>query len=243
MNSSKTNANNTHMNIETPKTQFGKNTEQFKNERKILATSAEEYTKEYEREILEGTVKRAKLLSEGHRQGKKEEEVLREHGKFIPTIHTPIMNFLYFTFRENEKLDAAKYAARDKINKTLIEMRQLDQGTTDLSFDQIIGLLEKDMQEISKLTHSSEIRETINKKMAEEEERETEKSKESPELAEILYGDVTLDMFNKIKKLKALSMSSNPQEAEQARKKAIEFCKAHNLDFDKIPCYVKGHVI
>jgi hypothetical protein len=59
-------------------------------------------------------------------------------------------------------------------------------------------------------------------------------------MVEYLYGNITLDMFNKIKKLKALSKSPIDAEAFAAYRKALELCKEYNLDFDRIPCYVKG---
>jgi hypothetical protein len=73
-----------------------------------------------------------------------------------------------------------------------------------------------------------------------EEEFKSEVLKEPPEMVEYLYGNVTLEMFDKIKKLKALSRSGNKHEAFLAYTKGLELCKEYNLDFDKIPCYVKG---
>jgi hypothetical protein len=63
--------------------------------------------------------------------------------------------------------------------------------------------------------------------------------KNTPDIEEFLYGSVTFDMFDKIKKLKALSRSANKNEAFQAYSKALELCKEYGLEFDKIPCYVK----
>jgi hypothetical protein len=63
--------------------------------------------------------------------------------------------------------------------------------------------------------------------------------KSLPNMEEYIYGNVTFDMFDKIKKLKALSRSANKNEAFQAYNKALELCKEYGLDFDKIPCYVK----
>ena len=48
-----------------------------------------------------------------------------------------------------------------------------------------------------------------------------------------------MNIVNKIKKLKALSRSSNESEAFQAYRKALELCKEYNLEFDRIPCYVE----
>lgn len=62
--------------------------------------------------------------------------------------------------------------------------------------------------------------------------------KEPTPMIEYLYGHTTLEKFNIIKKLKALSTSDNESEAFQAYRKARELCKEEGLDFDKIPCYV-----
>jgi len=59
-----------------------------------------------------------------------------------------------------------------------------------------------------------------------------------PNMGMYLYGDVTLEMFDKIKKLKALSKSPNTQEAFSAYTKCNELCKKHGLEFDKIRCDV-----
>lgn len=73
-----------------------------------------------------------------------------------------------------------------------------------------------------------------------EDDFKSEVLKEPPEMVEYLYGHVTLDMFDKIKKLKALSRSANKHEAFLAYTKGLELCKEHGLDFDKIPCPIKG---
>jgi len=57
----------------------------------------------------------------------------------------------------------------------------------------------------------------------------------APEMDEFIYGNLTFDQFNKIKKLKALSRSANKAEAFAAYTKCIELCKSAGLDFDKIP--------
>jgi hypothetical protein len=63
-------------------------------------------------------------------------------------------------------------------------------------------------------------------------------SETAPSMDEFIYGNLTHDMFKKIKKLKALSRSSNQQEAFSAYTKCLELCKEYGLDFDKIPCVV-----
>jgi hypothetical protein len=85
-------------------------------------------------------------------------------------------------------------------------------------------------------------RDRLNEQFGHLREEDIEKTvlQNTPDLEEFLYGNVTFDMFDKIKKLKALSKSSNKQEAFLAYSKAVELCKEYGLNFDKIPCYVKG---
>ena len=59
-----------------------------------------------------------------------------------------------------------------------------------------------------------------------------------PNLGTLLYGDVTLEMFDKIKKLKSLSKSPNKEEAFSAYSKCMDLCNKHGLEFDKIRCEV-----
>lgn len=69
----------------------------IKSKKKIL-NIADEYNRKYQAEISEGTKKRQLLLSE--HAGVREEDVLVSHGSFIPSIYTPILNFLYFFMNE-----------------------------------------------------------------------------------------------------------------------------------------------
>lgn len=64
---------------------------------------------------------------------------------------------------------------------------------------------------------------------------EVEVMQNTPELFEYLYGNITLDIFSKLKKLKALSKSSNENEAFSAYRKCLTLCEQNNIDFDKIP--------
>jgi hypothetical protein len=53
-----------------------------------------------------------------------------------------------------------------------------------------------------------------------------------------LYGHITLDTFNKLKKLKSLTKSPNIEESTLAFKKCRELCNKYNIEYDRIPCYV-----
>ena len=84
----------------------------------------------------------------------------------------------------------------------------------------------------------------VKKMLNENHGRLTEKDidQQIPDLLEYVYNNVTLDIFNTIKKLKALSNSPNENEAARAFIKGRELCKKYNLDFDRIPCNVEEDV-
>lgn len=220
---------------------ISKKVEEIKQDKQNLLHIADEYGAKYQTEVLEGTLKRAKLLTEGAARGLSEDEVFQGYGKFIPTVYTPILNFLYFMMRETEDDDRGKYRQRDAINEALIKAGQLshEEGERDLSSSELSALIDDKLRELQEEQLVDERRQALNKQMLEEEHEKAE-LKETPEMVEFLYGNITLDMFNKIKKLKALSKSPNESEAFQAYRKAIELCKEYHLDFDRIPCYVKG---
>jgi hypothetical protein len=71
-----------------------------------------------------------------------------------------------------------------------------------------------------------------------EEEKAFESLKEPDDMFTYLYGHVTLDTFNKLKKLKALTYSPNIEESALAFKKCRELCEKYNIEYDKIPCRV-----
>lgn len=175
---------------------ISKKVEEIKHDKKNLMNAAEDYGTRYRQEILEGTEKRNRMLTEGASRGLSEEEVMSQYGRFVPTVYTPILNLLYFLLRESEEEDRDRYRQRDRLNEQFGHLR--------------------------------------------EDDFKSEVLKDPPEMVEYLYGNVTLDTFDKIKKLKALSRSANKHEAFAAYTKALELCKEYSLDFDKIPCHVKG---
>jgi ligand-binding sensor domain-containing protein len=118
----------------------------------------------------------------------------------------------------------------------------LEHDDRDLDSSEIENLFEEFQKNLDTETRSTKARQELNKRMLEEEKlaEDATKLKDTPDMVNFLYGNITLDMFNKIKKLKALSKSPNEREAFLAYRKAIELCKQYNLDFDRIPCYVEG---
>ena len=63
----------------------------------------------------------------------------------------------------------------------------------------------------------------------------TENIKDTPKMEEYLYGNLTLENFDLIKKLKRLSLSANQNEAFLAYRKANDLCKKYQIDFNRIP--------
>ena len=71
-----------------------------KDKAKILIMT-NEYNQKYEDVISEGTIRRQILLTEGINNGQTLEEAEISMG-FIPSIYTPILNWLYFFMQEEE---------------------------------------------------------------------------------------------------------------------------------------------
>ena len=66
----------------------------------------------------------------------------------------------------------------------------------------------------------------------------SDESNDPVEMETYIYGNLTVADFKKVKKLKALSKSTNENEAFLAYRKCIELCKKYGLEFDKIPCEI-----
>jgi hypothetical protein len=56
-----------------------------------------------------------------------------------------------------------------------------------------------------------------------------------PHMEKYIYQNMDAGTFGKLKKLKALSMSDNPQEAKMAWIKAMDICDRYGLNFEDIP--------
>lgn len=110
---------------------LSKKVQEVKQDKQHLSHAADEYSKRYEQEILEGTRKRQLLLENGATRGLSEAEVMQEYGRFVPTVYTPILNLLYFMLRETEDVDREKYRRRDAINEALVKAGQLDHDNVE----------------------------------------------------------------------------------------------------------------
>jgi len=167
-----------------------------------LRKRADDYNTSYSQEIREGTEKRQLLLTEGLSKGLSPDKI--DFGpNFIPSEKTPVLNFLFFTLR-------------DEFSGDITVLRE-----------------EKDLGKDSK-----ELLEYYNNKIssgAVEDKVDKFENPLQPNVGKYIYGDVDIEMFDKIKKLKALSNSPNESEAFSAYRMAKKLCEKYKLDFDRIP--------
>lgn len=188
-------------------------TKEVRETKKNLLNNAAEFTEIYHNEIEEGTKKHQLLLENGAERGLKEEDVLKEHGKFIPSKETPIMNFIYFLMRDGDHPNWM--GIHKELNKSHGHNdEQLNGAMSDYELDQILGWL----------VHEDEKYQSV---------------KEPQEMDRFIYGNMSHDIFVKMKKLKALATSPNKNEALLAYRLCWKLCKKYGLEYDKIPCAVE----
>lgn len=223
---------------------ISKKVQEIKVDKQNLLNVADQYGERYQQEIVEGTLQRANLLTEGKSRGLSEDETMAQHGKFVPTVYTPILNLLYFLLRESEVPDRDKYRRRDEIDQELLRANLLEHtdGTQrDIDVDSVLDEFQKTLHQKTKVEDKrAEFNRRIDEEKLSAKEEDKIRLKETPDMVSYLYGNITLDTFNKIKKLKALSKSPNEKEAFLAYRKAVALCEEYKLDFDRIPCYVSG---
>ncbi len=186
---------------------------EVKASKKHLMSNASEFNEIYHKEIAEGTKKRQLLLETGKERGLKEEDVLKEFGKFIPSNETPIMNFIYFLMRDGEHPNWL--GIQKDLNVSYGHKNEnLSDAVSEKDLDQILGWLVHEDEKYSNVV-------------------------EPQEMDAFIYGNMTHEMFVKIKKLKALSSSSNEHEALLAYRLCWKLCEKYGLAFDRIPCIVE----
>ena len=187
-----------------------------------LIKASEKYSKKYETEVEEGTKNYQKLIGEGKVDGLEGSAALG--GKFIPTKYTPILNFLFFALRDEDTNNVPKRSQEEIVNEFLKQF-------TDKGFDksELIDLYLKGI--VDKLPDGYDDEEIDFDDVINE-----ENTNDPEEMEYFIYGNLSHNDFKKLKKLKALSKSSNEQEAFLAYRKCLELCKKCGLEFDKIPC-------
>src|ERR1035437_9198902 len=98
-----------------------KKTEAVKQDKKNLLTAATTYTQKYEKEINEGTKLRQKLITDGFDRGLNEDEALSQYGQFLPSKYTPILNFLFFTFRDEAEAPQTSKMELEELTQYYVE--------------------------------------------------------------------------------------------------------------------------
>jgi hypothetical protein len=183
-------------------------TEAVKEDKKNLLEAANDYNSRYQEEIEEGTRKRQLLLTEGKKRGMTEDEVLSTYGQFLPSVQTPILNFLFFVMREENEVDKLK--------------RLTEQFIKEYGYGELVRRLNKQFDP----TKEVNLRDVIS----------SDNVREPKEMTEYLYNGITHELFVKIKKLKRLAKkSSNNNESFLAWQMANKLCEKYNINFDLIP--------
>lgn len=188
--------------------------EQVKNDKQSLMEAAKEVEDANKEEIMEGTRKKSLLLTEGKERGLTEDEIMKEHGKFIPTVYTPILNLLYYILKDSKE-----------------DTKRIQKFCHELNMQK--GSISGDLYNVEDV---SQLVEQYNKNYGhlQDNDKMSKDTIETPEMEKYLFENCTYDVFCKIKKLKHLMSSSHEGESLSAYKKCRELCDKHNLDFEKI---------
>jgi len=191
--------------------------------RKLYAVS-ERYTStsQYQGEINEGTQRYQKLIGNGKVEGLEGGKELS--GSFVPTKYTPLLNFLFFSQRDEEIEEESPQETMMKLVQQYVDMGFEKSALIDLYIKGLVNTLP----------------DGFDSKLIEFDDVITDDVSIMPdEMEKFIYGDLTHHEFKKLKKLKALSMSSNTHEALLAHSKCVLLCQKYGLEFDKIPCNVQ----
>jgi hypothetical protein len=201
--------------------------EETKKSKETLSQAAEEYNKSYEKEIRQGTIKRQLMLEAaglGNATEEEQETFFKDNNVFMPTVQTPILNFLYFLTRDYKEVETTFDQLREeyeaKYGDSVLGEGNLKHASVDTS------VLRNDwgdkLEKIAEGVDESNL-----------DDYEADESVTSME--DYIYGNMDSRTFQKLKKLKAKSKSDNENEAFQAYRMCMKICKENGLDFDKIP--------
>lgn len=201
--------------------------EQTKKSKEDLTAAAEEYNKNFQDEIEAGTKKRQLMLEAaglGDANQYEQEQFFKDNNMFMPTVHTPILNFLYFLSRDYKDVEATFGKLRSEYEKkygdSVLGEGKLKHATVDTSA--LKNNLGKKLERIAEGIDESNL-------------DDYESEERVPEMEDYIYGNMDSRTFQKLKKLKAKSKSDNENEAFQAYRMCMKICKENGLDFDKIP--------
>jgi len=198
-----------------------KKTAEVKKDKANLLEAANQYTKKYQSEIEEGDRLRNKMLTEGKKQGLSEEQIFQGSSKFLPTVQTPILNFLYFIMRDEIPTKTIEETIQEYINKFGFDKSEI----TELYLK---GIADELPDEI-KNDEITNFEDSIHKDLTDNPQ----------EMDSYLFENLGHELIKKIRKLKALSHSKNPHESALAYKKCRELCDEYHVDFTKIRCEIE----
>ncbi len=189
-----------------------------------LIQASNHYTERYQKEIEEGDRTFQKLLGEGKvNPTGVEDENLR--GKYIPTKHTPILNYLFFALRD-EDTGMPKQSREEAFNdflKPFIEAGYEKSALIDLYIKGMVQTL-PDGYDDKEVDFSDVVTDDV--------------TVTPDEMEKFIYGSLTHNEFKKLKKLKALAQSDNEDEALLAKMKCLQLCKKWGMEYDRIPCNI-----
>jgi len=191
-----------------------KKVEEVKKDKQNIIDAAEKFYEQNREEIMEGTKKKQLLLTDGARRGLEEKDVMKDYGKFIPTVHTPILNLLYFILRESKEDMVRVQKFCHELNR---QSGHMDIKLSDI--DDVSLLMDNYNKQYGHLADNESLSDNI---------------KSIPEMEKYLFENCTYEVFCKIKKLKKMMQSPYEDEANAAYKKCRELCDKCKLDFDKI---------
>lgn len=216
---------------------FQKAVDETKQAKKTLIDNATEYNKQHKAEILEGTRKRQLLISEGEAKGLREEEI-NWGGQFLPTVRTPILNFLYFLLHDfPNEFDERTKDLRSTLEEQVRGMKHDEELLEHVNPDLLYLLMSA-----PGLSNTDNARKSQNEKYGSlQDDYEVNKSqtKVPDDMDSMMFEQMGHELFKKVKKLKALSYSTNQHEAALAHLKFLKLCKEYHLNPDQVPCAVK----
>jgi len=206
---------------------------QIKQSKQILTSNAADYNSQHSDEIDAGTRKRQLMLEAAgldDANPEDQESFFKNSDEFMPTVQTPILNYLFFLTRDYKDI--------------MPELTKLREEYVDM-----YGYLEHDYSPTHNTTaQSSTLTDEIFNKTKEQHNNQfghltddyelgsnDGQKTNVPHMEDYIYKNMDSKTFQKLKKLKAKSKSDNEHEAFQAYKLCMSICKENNLDFDKIP--------
>ena len=153
----------------------------------------------------------------------------------MPTVRTPILNFLYFLIREestdvDRQIESLKqeYDKRNKLEEESYEK--------DIDPEFLYTLLRESRlsnEEFGKVT------DILNEKHGNLQDGYTVENtdfKQPDDMDSLMFEQMGHELFKKLKKLKSLSYSPNENESALAHSKFMKLCKEYRINPEKVPC-------